>query len=507
MRLITAERIRTARGMLGNALLVDGPNVLATGRVSDLRAGSIPEEHHPGTIIVPGFRDAHLHPVGYASSRTGVLLDGAGTIEEVLSAVRDADSRLSPGTAIIGSLLDDERLEEHRLPDRFDLDGSTPTRPVLLYRVCGHIAVANTRALDEAGIGPDSPDPPGGSFDRADGVPNGILRETAVASVARALRPAPTTSADVERALDEFLGLGITSIGGIVDSDAGLWSSSSEVDVLSRSEIPLRVSAFVIANTPSALQEAASQLDRPMIRFGGLKAFSDGSLGGHTAALRNPYRDVPSTAGTIRLDRPAVMITATQALRLGGSVAIHAIGDAAVDLVLDVFDSLIEAETAPNRLRMEHASIMTDEDLARMATQGSSACVQPPFVVSDGPWLADRLGPEGARLAYRFSDMLRAGIPLAGGSDAPVESPNPLLGIAAARDRGGFRPDQDLTAEQALSLYTDDAARMLGESLPLAPGSPADFLLLDVDPVTATPEELRDATVLSTWVNGEKVYG
>ena len=508
MRLFVTDRVRTARGILGDAILVRDGKIVEVGQVGGLRKPDLSEERLNGTLI-PGLRDAHIHPVGYASTRGGLVLDDIPDMSTLLSVLADASAGLDANWTLVGSRLDDERLAERRLPTRHDLDSVVRDRPVLLARVCGHIAVANTAALDAAGIGPDTQDPAGGSLDRdTDRVVNGILRETAVRLVASALNPPPVDETVLIDTLRHLVRLGLTSLGGIVDLTGGLWTSANEAKMLTNiaPDLPMRISAFIIARTPEDLEAAARRIETTSSRllFGGAKEFADGSLGGHTAALFAPYADKPQATGTLRFNLSETMPRARAALALGGSVAIHAIGDRAASHVLDVFESLIEEGTNPSRLRMEHASMLQDSDLVRMAKLGVGACVQPAFVPSDGPWLEQRLGPERAASTYRFAAMARIGIRMAGGSDAPVESPDPLAGMAAARDRAGFTPDETLTAEQALALFTDDAASLLGEPVPLAPGSPADFVVLDRDPVSATPDELRRTHVLSTWLDGKE---
>jgi len=511
MRLFVADLVRTARGVSGDAVLVHEGKVVELGQADRLRSRDIPEEHFSGGALLPGLHDAHIHPVGYASAKGGLLLDGVPDISTLLSVLADADAHLDGGWALIGNRLDEERFSDRRLPTRHDLDTVIAERPVFLARVCGHIAVVNTAALEAAGIGPDASNPVGGSFDRdTDGNPNGVLREAAIGLVASVLKMPPVDTSALLETMRHLARLGLTSLGGIVDVSGGVWTSGNELEILAdiASDLPLRVCAFVIAPTSKDLETAARQIDRTSsrLRFGGAKEFADGSLGGHTAALQAPYADRPKDSGTLlMLNRSETLERAHAALALDGSVAIHAIGDRATSHVLDVFESLIDQGADPSRLRMEHASMLQGNDLRRMAETGVGACIQPAFVPSDGPWLEQRLGTRRAACTYRFATMARDGIHLAGGSDAPVESPSPFAGMAAARDRAGFWPEESLTANQALALFTDDAARLLGEPEPLSPGSPADFIIVDRDPVTASPTELRQARVLSTWVEGRKV--
>ena len=510
-QLVVAGRVVTARGQSGDALLIEDGVVAAVGLASELREQGLIEHHYPAKTISPGLRDAHFHPLVYTAALSRLSLRRAADIEEVVSMVAAASAELPPGEPLLGMRLDDESLAEGRLPDRTDLDRAAGERPVLLHRYCGHVAVANTAALQVSGVGTHTPDPKGGSLDRDPlGLPTGVLRETAVRLVGRALAPlaAGPTSDRLLQSLHGLLRLGLTSIGAIISSELDPWCGASdelEIMVEAASELPLNVSVLVVADSAQHLNAAASRLDgrSPRLRFLGLKDFADGSLGGHTAALREPYADRPDLTGTLRLDPRRVLPLAEAALGLGAQVALHAIGDRANTKVLDVFEELVSRGADPNDLRIEHASVLADEDVARMAALGVTASVQPAFLASETTWLGARLGADRLTRTYPFATLERAGVPLAGGSDCPVEPPSPLWGIAAARDRAGMIPAEGLDPGRALALFTDGAARVMREPPPLAPGSPADFIVLDVDPLKADPEALRRADVEAVWLDGK----
>jgi len=489
-RLIVADSIRTPTGSSATGLLIDGGHVIEVGDARSLRSEDTLEVHYPAAVVIPGLRDAHLHPLGLASP--GLDLGDIADITELRALIAQTE-----GT-IIGSGLDEHTLSDGRLPTRHDLDDID--RPVLLYRVCGHIAIANTAALEAAGLDPATPDPVGGAIDRDHGgAPTGILRETAISLVASRLETAPVEPGRLLAVLQHLSTLGITSIGAVVTSS---WSERTQPLIDLAGDLPLRVHAIVEALD----QPTIRALDHSLLMFGGVKAFADGSFGGRTAALREPYNDDPTTTGVLRLNRTDVISRARIALDAGGMVAVHAIGDLAIDEVLDCFETLIVDGAPPRRLRVEHASITDDEQLGRMADLGVTTCVQPAFLPSDAPWLSRRLGPVRAAHSYRFAAMHRAGIPTCGGSDAPVESPDPFAGMAAARDREGFHPEESLSAEQAFALFTTSASESLGEPVPLSPGAPADFAVVDRDPVLASPDSLRRTRVVATWVAGNEIY-
>lgn len=405
------------------------------------------------------YHDNHFHPFGYVSLVNGLDLMSASSLEEVLSRVASRAETV-PGP-VIGQRLNDEGIREGRLPTASDLDDALPDRPVLLYRYCGHIAVANSKTLELAGVDADTPDPDGGSFDRdRGGAPNGILRETAVQSVSEALAHLipPPSDESILGALATLPEMGLGSVTGIVSAGESIWCGiPDEVETLCRlaSDLPVDIEVLVITNDRARLAEAKRQIDAAegRIRFHGWKDFVDGSLGGHTAAMYEPYADRPDTRGMIRFHPERARAMAKTTLDLGGVAAIHAIGDRANDLVLDVFEDLIYDGADPRRLRVEHASILTDPTVARMAALGVVASVQPAFLASEEDWLVKRLGPERMARAYPFRSLAEAGVPLLGGSDSPVELPHPDVGINAAVERHGINPDEALTREQAEQMF------------------------------------------------------
>jgi predicted amidohydrolase YtcJ len=363
--------------------------------------------------------------------------------------------------AIIGQRLNDEGLAEHKFPDRHFLDEISRERPILLYRYCGHIGVANTAALALAGIDAGSANPDGGSFDReSTGMPNGVLRETALGVVSDALSPiSPTPSRDETlAALTGLTDLGIGSVTGMVSAGEPMWCGvGRELDTILdlAPDLPIDIGLIVITEDPAELTTAAAAIRSAegRVTFVGWKDFSDGSLGGHTAAMYQPFADQPDQVGTLRLRPDKALVMARTSIDLGGAVAIHAIGDRANDEVLDFFEILLGEGADPASLRLEHASLLTDEAVDRIARLGITVSTQPAFLASEGEWLERRLGSERMGLAYRFRSLAEAGVNLLGGSDCPVEPPDPSIGITAATDRHGINPGEALNLQQAEELF------------------------------------------------------
>ncbi|MGI9609960.1 MAG: amidohydrolase, partial [Acidimicrobiia bacterium] len=384
-------------------------------------------------------------------------------------------------------------------------------RPLMVHRYDGHLAIVNTAALHIAGIDSTTENPAGGLIDRASaGLPTGVLRETAIDLVAGA--PGiqnPVAPNDVAECMRRLASRGITSIGAMVRSGDGPWSHlGDEADILTAAapDIPIRIHAFVTADTPATLEVAAAKLDNAgeRMRWAGVKRFGDGSFGSHTAAMLEPFADDPDERGTLRLNEDDAAM-ARISIAAGRSVAIHAIGDAAAARVLDLFEELAAAGAIPHRLRMEHASLLSAADIERMGRLGVVASVQPAFLGSETDWIEDRVGSDRLTRTYAFASLAGAGALVVGGSDSPVEAPDPWEAMALTRDRCGIVPEEALTASQALALYTTSAARALGEPPPLAVGSPADFVIVDRDPVESSADELRATQVVATFVGGEAV--
>ena len=405
------------------------------------------------------YHDHHFHPFGYARLANGLDLMHAESLAEVLKLVADYSNTVEG--PVIAQRLNDEGLAERQLPTRRDIDDVISDRPVIIHRYCGHIAVVNSAALALAGVDARTADPRGGAIDRdSDGRPNGILRETAVPIVGDTLAryTRPLTDDQVLTAMAGLREYGLESVTGIVAANETMWCGiGDELGTICRlaPHLPIDVVVYVAADDPADLTLAADRIRRAdgRIRFAGWKDWSDGSLGGHTAAMHEPFADRPDTIGSIRLDPEHAAKMAHASFELGGGVALHAIGDRANDMVLDIHEGLIETGADPTLLRIEHASILSESAIGRMAQLGITASIQPAFLASEEDWLVRRLGEARMSRAYPFRSLLEAGVTLLGGSDSPVETPDPHIGIKAATDRHGINPGEALTPEQAEMLF------------------------------------------------------
>lgn len=504
-----------------------GPDgrVLAIGRLSDLPSDDTPRLDAGGRVLMPGLIDAHGHVLALGAARRSLQLRDTADLAAALAAVR-AHAAARPGAAwLLGGGWNQAAWQLGRFPTAAELDGAEAERPVWLSRVDGHAGWANSRALALAGITRDTPDPPGGRIERdATGVPTGVLVDAAMSLVER-LVPAEDPAelaASLDTAERELLSLGITTV-----HDAGI---SAEADALLRERaasgrLQLRIYGMARGSDPAfmaRLQAAGPlrDLGDGHYRLRAVKLFADGALGSRGAALLAPYTDAPGTRGLLFRSDAELLALVRAAARAGFQVNVHAIGDAANRQALAAFEA-VARELGPRstalRHRIEHAQVIAPPDLPRFARARVIASVQPTHATSDMNMAEDRVGPQRIQGAYAWQRLLKAGATLACGSDFPVEEPSPWAGLYAAITRedaagkpvGGWYRQQALTPVQALDCFTRGAAYAgHGEQDVglLTPGHRADFILVDRDPLTASPAALLKTQVLQTWVGGRRVH-
>lgn len=512
------------------ALAVRDGRILAVGGKEEILRLAGPATHREdlgGQVAVPGFHDSHLHLLSWGLTMDGVQLSKARSVQELVELGR-AYVQENPGRQwILGRGFNDELFTEARLPTRADLDQISPMQPVVFTRVCGHICTANSRALELAGINEHTPDPPGGSIDRdtATGRPTGVLRENAVELVTK-LIPSPTVE-DLKRVLRRACAraaaLGLTTVQsndlhGAASLDKRL---RAYLELDQAGELPIRI--ILQASMPT-LEELHAYLEvwkatppGAQLTLGPLKLFADGSLGGRTAALTCPYGDAPDTRGMLIYNQEELDQLVLTAAQHDLQVAVHAIGDRALDLVLNSFARAKATYPAwSKRPRVIHAQITRYDQLVRLSQLGVVADIQPIFVPTDLHFVEERVGAEKASYAYAWKTMGTLGIPTAGGSDCPVEPCNPLLGLHAARTRqdrsgyppGGWHPQERLTGAEALRLFTTGSAYAAHEEADrgtLSPGKLADFVVLPAAPTETDPWKLLTMEVTATYVGGKRV--
>lgn len=509
---------------VAEAVAVAGGRIAAVGGSRDILAlagDGVARYDLGGRCVLPGLVDAHTHFSGYALSLASLDLVGTRSFAEVASLVAERAAAAGQGEWVTGRGWDQNDWEDRSFPHRRQIDTAAGGRPVLLVRVCGHAALANTAALEAAGIDRHAADPPGGKIVRGDdGEPTGLLLDEAIELVRRIV-PEPSDAERrrlLETAARNCLAAGLTGVHemGIGPRTAGLYRELCGTEAL-----PLRITAYWSGerdDLDSILAAGPSIDPEGWFSVVGVKLYMDGSLGARSAALIEEYRDDPGNRGILVTDPGLLRERAAACHRAGFQLAIHAIGDRANRIVLDIYGGLPDAgPDADRRHRIEHAQILSPADIGRFAALGVVPSMQFTHCTSDMPWAPERLGEERIAGAYAWRSLLDAGSRIPGGSDFPVESIDPKLGIWAAVTRrrvdgtppGGWAPEQRLTAEEAVRAFTADAALAAHQETDrgmIAPGMRADLVVLSEDIMTGPPEAILRARVTATVVGGEIVH-
>lgn len=530
-RLFYNGHFYTGPGYAASVLWAQGGRIRALGGPELLAAAppELPRTDLGGGWALPGFNDSHLHLLDVGRGLASVDLFGASGPADIAArcAAFVRAHAVPPGQAVYGNGWNQDLFAgPHTLPTRADLDAAVPDHPLLLDRVCGHIMLCNTAALRAAGITSQTPDPPGGGIDRGPGgEPNGLLRDNAVALV-RPLLPAETPAACAGRwraALAHAAAHGLTSVQ-TCDVRSRDWptvlAALEELDA--QDALPLRLTLQCAMDTPEDLQALWDAGYRPGAhgkrwKIGPLKLFLDGSLGARTAWLRGGYADAPGAHGLCCLPMAEALALARKADAAGMQVVAHAIGDGAMEEMLDIIETLNAPRGGANPLRhgVVHCQVTAPGQWDRLAALGAGALVQPIFLDYDHTIVTARCGAALAGTSYAFGDAVRRGLPVSYGTDAPVESLDPLRNLYAAVTRrplsGGapWQPQQAVTRAQALFCYTQGSAWQEfaeAEKGRLAPGFLADFTVLDRDYFTVPEADIPRLRVQATVTGGQVVY-
>jgi len=513
------------------AIAVRGDRIQAVGKTIDLEKLKGPQTQVidlGGHFVMPGFNDAHLHLADAGETKLSIDLTGVKSLDELRDRVLKKIEESKAGEWILGSGWDETLWPVKVTPTRWDLDEVSSGHPVFLGRIDGHIAVANTRALQLGSITIASRDPQGGHIDRNEaGEPTGILRETAQSAV-QGVIPKPTHQrrrAGIELALADLAEHGVTSAQ---DFSPPFENFQIYEELEKEGKLTARLTEWLPFDEPvaelSRMRESHPQSDL-MLHTGMLKGFMDGSLGSHTAALLEPYSDDPKNSGIPRYDAAKLNDMTKERVLAGFQIGFHAIGDKGVQMALDAF---AEAEKAAReaqvkaanggddfRLRVEHAQVTTPAEIARFKELKVIASMQPCHLITDMRWAQDRLGPKRAATSYAWLAFLNKGVPLAFGTDYSVEPVTPFRGLYAAVTRKSedgkqeYFPGQRLSMDQAIAAYTAGSAYAEFEEKEkgkIVPGMLADFVVLDRDLTASSPEKILGTQVLRTVVGGKTVY-
>nr|WP_230769225.1 amidohydrolase [Sphingomonas sp. Leaf4] len=472
-----------------------------------------------GRTVMPGMIDAHGHVMALGYRGLEIDLSATRSLADAQTAIRAYARANGNRPWIVGGGWNQEAWGLGRFPTAAELDAAVGDKPVLLERADGHAVWANTAAIKAAGITAQTKSPPGGRIELANGQPSGVFVDAA-ATLFDAAKPKPSPrerNAAFLKAQDTLLSNGITAtadMGTTVDD----WQVFRRMGDIG--QLRVRIMSYGMG-LDTALSVAGSGptpwLYGDRLRMGGIKLYADGALGSRGAWLKAPYSDAPGQRGLSFIGDTTLLNVMSRATMDNFQLAIHAIGDQANRQVLDAIAEIASSYKDDRRWRIEHAQVIDPADLPALGRNGTIASMQPVHATGDRTMAEARLGEARLKGAYAWATVLRDGGRLAFGSDYPVEHPNPFVGWAAAFTRedangqppGGWRPEERVTREQAWKAFTQDAAyagfaeQRFGS---LLPGQKADFLVVDRDPVAATPAELRATKVLETWVGGYRAW-
>lgn len=474
-----------------------------------------------GRMATPGLNDAHCHPmgVGHALADVNAGNPPCDSVAAIVEAFRDRAATKPPGEWIVGRGYDQGRLAERRHPNRFDLDEATGAHPVFLYRACHHIGVANSAALRAAGIGPSTADPDGGTIDRDEhGEPTGVLRETAMNLVGNAI--GDPSEAQIRTALtlagNAFLAAGVTSVTEAVvrrPEQVRAYQSLARAG-----ELPVRTSLMmIIEDTLDAMVDLgiSTGFGDDMLRIGPAKLFSDGSIGGHTARMRTPFQGTTDAYGLWMEEPEKMKRDIRRGHDAGFQVGVHAIGDAAIDLILDAFEEAQRHNPRPDpRHRVEHCSIVDLATIERIKSLGVVPIPGTSFLYYFRESYLNNLGYDRIRYAYAMKTFRDQGVIAAASSDAPVVSLNPAVGFSMMMNRVDIEgqevwPEERVTLDDAVRAYTVNGAYASHEERrkgQLTPGMLGDVTVFETDLAALSSDEIASVAVDYTIRGGEIAY-
>jgi predicted amidohydrolase YtcJ len=506
------------------AVAAKGETIVAVGdsaEVARLAGRNTKALFNGQALVTPGLMDGHLHFVDGGFQLASVDLRPANTPAELVELLAAFASERKPGEWILGGDWDHERWPGTPLPRREWIDSVTPDNPVLLSRLDGHMALANSAALRLAGVSRTTKDIPGGVIvrDSRTGEPTGILKDAAMAPV-QAVIPAPSDQqrdAALGRALRHAASRGVTAFAHV---SAPLGDLGAYLRARKAGTLTARAALYFPIELWKQVADTVARIGRgdDWVWIGGVKGYMDGSLGSTTAFFYASYDDDPSTSGLLTTPEDSMRAWIGAADSAGLQVVVHAIGERANGLLLQIFDSVARAHGEKDRrFRIEHAQHLRREDIARFSRLGVIASMQPYHAIDDGRWAEKRIGPERIKTTYAFRSLIDQGAVLAFGSDWTVAPIDPILGIYGAVTRrtldgknpDGWVPEEKITVEEALRAYTaGDAYGVFAEDRrgKIAPGYLADLVLLDRDLTRIPPEQIEQAAVEATVVGGRVVY-
>jgi hypothetical protein len=464
-----------------------------------------------GKVVIPGLIDTHIHVADFGRCLLWLDLTSAESIKELQSLLKEKAKRTPAGKWIIGRGWNHNRFKEKRLPALLDLNDAAPDNPVILYHEAAMICAVNSKALALAGVTGQTAVPLGGTIDKnpQTGELTGILQDSATNLVWQVV-PEPTLdelSGATALACRKIAEAGITSVHWIVLSE-------NELQIIKRLHAEKKLLVRVNVIVPQAFLKETTDFpstDSLVLRVGGIVIATDGYLDSKTAALSQPYSDEPNNSGRLLCTEQTLAVLVAQVLASGFQPVIHAMGDKAVDTTLKVIEQTSKQTLSKSvRFRMEQAAVLNKELVKRLKTQNVVVSVQPKVIASEfAVWsAAERLGIERAKWLHPLKTLIKEGVKVAGGSDCPMEPLSPLLGVQEAVLRANFS-EQRLTVEEALRMYTVDAAYSCVEEKvkgSIEDGKLADVTILSDDPLTIPTDKINDIIIELTIINGRVVY-
>ncbi len=511
------------------AIGIQGEKIIAVGNLEDVKeilVSNFKLINLDGNTLLPGFIDSHLHPITFLFFLFNLDLSNVKSLNELQVVLKEAVKNKPTGELILGLSLKEEDFDDPNkrvLPDRWDLDAACPDHPVFILRYDGHIGIANSKALELAGVDRNTKAPEGGEIRKNErGEITGVLSELAT-NLILSMITFPTPDKINDAATEGFNILaskGLTSLHGIVQAEAG-----AEMGDAGAYELPIFKSimdlipqnwySIIYTKNPKKLK----RLKKPPLeggkedskfKVGCLKLFADGTYGSATALMHEPFTDQPDKKGFLVASEEDLYERMKIAHNLGFQIGIHTIGDKGNRVIVDLYKRLLsEFPRDDHRHRIEHASSLTPDVIKDMKELGLIASCQPPFINSEYQWLEKRLGKDRCKDAYPMKSLVDNGVLIASGSDCPIEDPDVIMGLHALVTRNGFIPEECISMEEALKTYTINGARAAFEEKikgSIEIGKLADLVILDKNPLDVSPETIKDIKVLETIIRGKTVF-
>ncbi|UTR15609.1 amidohydrolase [Salipaludibacillus sp. LMS25] len=508
---------------LQEAVFVEEGHIVSVGTLADLKLkhrGTISEEINlHGAVMYPGFVDSHLHMIGHGEKLLKLDVSGVTSITRLTAILKKAVKDIPPGHWLVAEGFNENLYDQQLVPDKYVLDKVSLQHPIIISRVCRHASVINTYALQIAGITKHTQEPSGGIIVRDEqGVPTGYLHDQAQELVKKYLpeEGVAYVKKALSSAVNDLLKKGYT---GGHSEDLNYYGDAEATlnvfyNVIDGRHCKFRANLLIHHEVASGILAKYHQADHKFVELGAVKIFADGALGGRTALLSKPYADDPSTYGVSIHTKSRLKELVEEARAFRSPVAIHVIGDQALEMAIEAIEA--HPPEAGQRDRLIHLQVTREDLIARLQKLSVVLDIQPRFVASDFPWVEKRLGSERLNDSFAWKTLIDKGLMCAGGSDAPIEPIDPMLGIHAAVMRrkpeekhDGYNPQEKLSLYEALTLFTTGSAKAIGKEHiqgKIAKGHIADFTILTEDLFELSPDDWLDVKVAKTVVNNTIMY-